>query len=200
MKEKYQDWIESVEWAAGLPECGSPFATDLNSLRDFLQSLADMQGKEPAYAEEILHVNFKEGPKPWVPKEYADWWKQKHLEKVYELAQTIRLGSSKELAAANARIARLEKICSAAYQMAGVVNAPVRFMNALALHDDVNIENLLPVHDHEFTADQPKRPLLRDQPEVFNKLQNALWMACMGNDGALHLHIIELEKLLVGDV
>jgi hypothetical protein len=49
------------------------------------------------------------------------------------------------IAALNKRIEWLENICHAAYQLAGVVGAPVRFMDALGLHDDADIEELLPV-------------------------------------------------------
>ena len=50
------------------------------------------------------------------------------------------------------RVMALEAICASAYQMAGVYDAPLRFMDALALHDeylqmspDQIIEKLLPV-------------------------------------------------------
>lgn len=51
--------------------------------------------------------------------------------------------------ALQARVERLEKICAAAYQLAGVVGAPVRFLDALALHEDVDVEALLPVSVEE---------------------------------------------------
>lgn len=51
--------------------------------------------------------------------------------------------------ALQARVARLEQICAAAYQMAGVVGAPVRFLDALALHDDADVEALLPIRLEE---------------------------------------------------
>lgn len=52
-------------------------------------------------------------------------------------------------------IERLRQLCAAAYQMAGVVGAPVRFLDALSRHDDVTqeqIDALLPVFQHEFDA------------------------------------------------
>lgn len=50
-----------------------------------------------------------------------------------------------EIAHLQARVDRLETICAAAYQLAGIVGAPLRFLDALALHDDVDVEALLPV-------------------------------------------------------
>lgn len=48
-----------------------------------------------------------------------------------------------------AAIDHLQQICAAAYQLAGTVGAPVRFLDALALHDDVYVDALLPVSMHE---------------------------------------------------
>src|SRR5690348_13098099 len=69
------------------------------------------------------------------------------------------------------RIARLEAICGAAYQMAGVLNAPERFMDALALHDEYMhmtpeqiIDKLLPVRRDEpgCFPGEPGGTLIRD--------------------------------------
>jgi hypothetical protein len=53
---------------------------------------------------------------------------------------------------------RLRAICAAAYQMAGAYDAPVRFLDALALHDeylemtpDQIIDALLPVESPDET-------------------------------------------------
>lgn len=67
-----------------------------------------------------------------------------------QLAMANDAAAKGDLARANAggmemRIHRLESICHAAYQLAGVVGAPVRFLDALALHEDVNVDELLPV-------------------------------------------------------
>jgi hypothetical protein len=59
----------------------------------------------------------------------------------------------------DAEIEQLQKICAAAYQLAGVVGAPVRFLDALALHADVDVEKLLPVFLHECSAAEPPAAL-----------------------------------------
>ena len=68
------------------------------------------------------------------------------LEMVWILKQTRPddLGDSEEAVLAlgaevnrlRARIERLEAICAAAYQMAGAYDAPVRFLDALALYEE----------------------------------------------------------------
>ena len=48
-----------------------------------------------------------------------------------------------QLAASQERVAMLEKLCGAAYQLAGVVGAPVRFLDAFSRHK--YSDDLLPV-------------------------------------------------------
>ena len=43
------------------------------------------------------------------------------------------------------KLDRYEQLLATAYQLAGLVGAPVRFLDAYALHDDVDPDSLLPV-------------------------------------------------------
>ena len=163
MKEKYQDWIESIEWTQGLPEFGSPFATDLNSLRDFLQSLADMQEQEPddkviSSGSEITFA---------VTKENRDWWRSKAIiaEQMRDQQNERVLGyqiqlrqKAEELAAANARIAEADKEHAALAKLSQALGNPaIEF-------DDSMAEALVNLAISRLTIvsakDQPKRPLL----------------------------------------
>lgn len=71
------------------------------------------------------------------------------------LAASLLERDGAELERLRTEVERLRQLCAAAYQMAGVVGAPLRFLDALSRHDDVTqeqIDALLPVFPHEFDA------------------------------------------------
>jgi hypothetical protein len=79
-------------------------------------------------------------------------------EGIYEMPEGV--GEYVLASEARAEIERLRAICAAAYQMAGAYDAPVRFLDALALHDeylemtpDQIIDALLPAESPDETAD-----------------------------------------------
>lgn len=90
--------------------------------------------------------------------------------------EALRLTASIQQPASEATIDRLERICSAAYQMAGVLNAPVRFMDALANPLDATeeeIEALLPIVAGEpGTFDEPAGAPV-DERAAFELVANA---------------------------
>ena len=69
-----------------------------------------------------------------------------------------------ELETLRARVAALEDICGAAYQLAGTVGAPVRFLDALAAASGGGaipaVEALLPVSELECEAVTKREALL----------------------------------------
>jgi hypothetical protein len=81
------------------------------------------------------------------------------LEEFYLEAYARGAGdAADELDRLRAEAERLRAICAAAYQMAGAYDAPVRFLDALALHDeylemtpDQIIDALLPVESPDET-------------------------------------------------
>ena len=83
-------------------------------------------------------------------------------EGIYEMPEGV--GEYVLASEARAEIERLRAICAAAYQMAGAYDAPVRFLDALALHDeylemtpDQIIDALLPVDVPDETTAPPKK-------------------------------------------
>lgn len=87
-------------------------------------------------------------------------------EGIYEMPEGV--GEYVLASEARAEIERLRAICAAAYQMAGAYDAPVRFLDALALHDEYL----------EMTPDQIIDALLPvDVPDEIEKLRYALEMA-----------------------
>lgn len=94
----------------------------------------------------------------------------------------------------HAELLALRQLCAAAYQLAGLVGAPVRFLDALgkAANGEVgNAETLLPVdltECDEFVA-------LRQSVERLEK-RNAVYAACMNTGGVegLRSRIDDLQK------
>lgn len=87
-------------------------------------------------------------------------------EGIYEMPEGV--GEYVLASEARAEIERLRAICAAAYQMAGAYDAPVRFLDALALHDeylamtpDQIIDALLPVESPDETTPSPQAPIAR---------------------------------------
>lgn len=82
--------------------------------------------------------------------------------------EALRLTASIEQPTSEAdTIDRLERICAAAYQMAGILNAPVRFMDALA--------NPLDATDEEIEA---LLPIVTDKPGTFDGPVDASCPTC----------------------
>lgn len=67
------------------------------------------------------------------------------LKKANEQLRMAERMNVETIAVLNKRLEWIERICQAAYQLAGLVGAPRRFLDALSLHEDVNVDELLPV-------------------------------------------------------
>ena len=68
----------------------------------------------------------------------------------WDAVETSPMETERMMRVAASRISDLSKICAATYQLAGLVGAPVRFLDALSRHELK--EELLPVFDHEVDA------------------------------------------------
>lgn len=76
-----------------------------------------------------------------------------------------------ELDVARARIAALEALCADAYQLAGTVGAPVRFLDALsaaAAGKPLPQVSLLPVYDTECSAVVQRESVLESARQLFS--------------------------------
>jgi len=69
--------------------------------------------------------------------------------------QRLKRASSKAERQLARRVTELQRLCGAAYQMAGIVGAPVRFLDNLSAASagrrlPHRVDGLLPVYDYEF--------------------------------------------------
>ncbi len=184
MKEKYQNWVKAIRNVA------KPVYTDgtmsivvaektANEAADFLQSLADMPDEKEPDEDVIIGTTLRTDI---VTKANRDYWMKRCIN---TLQLTSKIDSlSRELATKDARITELQNI--------------IRIIT-IQPGEQIKLTQPLDVRDFGAIADQPKRPILADQSEVFNELRDALWAACMGNENILSDRIIALEKLLVGE-
>lgn len=95
---------------------------------------------------------------------FGDHEKGDKCEYVRYVPATQLAALQRDHAASAARVARLEAICASVYQYVGI-DAPVRFLDALALHDeymemtpDQIIETLLPTWKEDVAQPDAARP------------------------------------------
>lgn len=211
MKEKYQNWANLLNNSSMLTDNGPDMdGDDVVAIADFLQSLADTPEQEPDDHPEAL-VNGVE----YVTKANRDWWQAECAKLEWRnknqsdwlIKQDAEIQSLKrELAAAKARIKEFDN------GYADMMNGQSDWMKGARKAE-------LDVRDFGAIADQPKRPLLKDQPEVFEALKNyidkALHVSNMQHRFMDHGHLHrdeaqrrqselnvaehEIRKLLVGD-
>lgn len=184
MKEKYQEWADAARRACEQRSLDQMMRDREinNQVADFLQSLADMPGDEPDESMTVIPPKFglKNGV-PYVTKANRDWW-------IMHCGQfkNERDAAIKELAAANARIESLQKI--------------IRMQNG----ESVTLTEPLDVRDFGAIADQPKRPILADQPMTHDQLDCILDLIRAAVDEPTNYRrwndcVVSATKLLVGE-
>jgi len=175
-EEKFANWTDAINYCADvtsntvIDERAVPIAREA---ADFLQSLANMQKREP---DADLFIG-----DDWVSRKNRDWWRNKILLNNSIKDQYIKVLEQK-LAAANARIAELENYPHYANELCDAVTSGLQWLKNI--RDGIStvdsaLENMRSLWKHcqdeypgavSIGKDQPKRPLLADQPEVFDKL------------------------------
>jgi len=180
MNDKFKEWADEIRGTAAYNGNEA-----MHEAADFLQSLADMPDEPDDQETTLDEVHIPSGDTivtAMVTKSYADW----HIKNGMKWQMQVNALEEK-LAAKDARIKLMEKDASVGL----IVWKHIDSMNDLCepdftadkvlkrFLDEVMpvIESALPMlkgNRQQSTKDQPKRPILADQPEVFNALLMAL--------------------------